>query len=208
MYYSDSVLSKKKRLTAMQRLVLASSSPYRRDLLARLGIPFEAISPDIDETPLPDESPETTAARLAEKKAAVLVARFPDALIIGSDQVVEVDGAALGKPLTHENALRQLRHCSGRTVVFQTALCLLDAATGGRQVAVATNRVRFRELSDDEIERYLRREQPYDCAGSAKVDALGIVLIEALEGDDPNALIGLPLILLVDMLRRTGVVLP
>ena len=192
----------------MQRLILASSSRYRRDLLARLGIPFESASPDIDESPLAGEAPAATALRLAHDKSIALAPRFPDALIVGSDQVAEVGSRALGKPLTYENAVRQLQACAGRTVAFHTGLCLLDAPTGACQTAVAVNRVRFRNLATDEIERYLKREQPYDCTGSAKADAYGIVLIESFEGEDPNALIGLPLILLVHMLRRVGIVLP
>jgi septum formation protein len=193
---------------AMQRLVLASTSPYRRELLGRLGIPFATAAPDVDETPRDGEAPSATALRLAREKAEALAPDFPDALIVGGDQVAELDRRPLGKPLTHANAVRQLRLCSGRTVEFHTGLCLLDAANRTAQAAVARNRVRFRKLDDDEIDRYLRREQPYDCAGSAKADAFGIVLIEALEGDDPNALIGLPLILLAGMLRRAGVKLP
>ena len=192
----------------MQRLLLASGSQHRKSLLTRLGLVFEAVAPDVDESALPAEAPSATALRLAQQKAAALVARFPDALIIGSDQVGEVAGQALGKPLNHDNAVRQLQLCSGRTAIFHTALCLLNGATGTQQSAVAVNEVRFRKLRDDEIERYLRREQPYDCTGSAKADAFGIVLIEAMRGDDPNALIGLPLILLVDMLRRVGVAIP
>ena len=192
----------------MQRLVLASTSPYRRELLARLGIPFETGTPQIDETPRDGEAPAATARRLAREKAAALVPHFPDTLIIGSDQVAELDQRPLGKPLTHANAVQQLRLCTGRTVEFHTGLCLLDSATGAAQVACAVNRVRFRKLDEEEIDRYLRREQPYDCAGSAKADAFGIVLVEALQGDDPNALIGLPLILLADMLRSAGFRLP
>lgn len=192
----------------MQRLVLASTSPYRRELLARLGIPFETAAPNVDEAPQADETPVATAQRLAREKAAALAGTFPDALIVGSDQVAEIDGDALGKPLTHVKAALQLRRCSGRTVDFHTAVCLLDAATGSAQAEIARNRVRFRHLDDEAIERYLRREQPYDCAGSAKVEGLGIVLIDALEGDDPNALIGLPLIRLATMLRRAGISLP
>lgn len=192
----------------MQQLVLASTSPYRRELLARLGIPFETGAPNVDETPRHGEAPTATALRLARDKAAALVPHFPDAFIVGSDQVAELDGRPLGKPLTHVNAVQQLRLCSGRTVEFHTALCLLDSTTGVAQVASAVNRVRFRKLTEEEIDRYLRREQPYDCTGSAKADAFGIVLVEALQGDDPNALIGLPLILLVDMLRSAGFRLP
>jgi septum formation protein len=192
----------------MQRLVLASTSPYRRELLARLGVPFETGAPHVDETPLDGEAPAATALRLAREKAAALAPRFPGAFIVGSDQVAELDHRPLGKPLTHANALQQLRRCSGRTVLFHTGLCLMNSATGAAQVASAANHVRFRKLDEDEIDRYLRREQPYDCTGSAKADGLGIVLIEALQGNDPNALIGLPLILLVDMLRRVGFRLP
>lgn len=192
----------------MQRLVLASTSPYRRELLARLGMPFETAAPGVDEAPHAGEAPAATARRLAREKASALAHDFPDALIIGSDQVAELDHRPLGKPLTHVNAVQQLKFCSGRTVEFHTGLCLLHAATGTAQVGSVVNRVRFRQLDGDEIERYLRREQPYDCTGSAKVDALGIVLLEAVEGEDPNALIGLPLILLADMLRRAGLRLP
>jgi septum formation protein len=192
----------------IQRLVLASSSPYRRELLARLGVPFETAAPHIDETPRDHEAPVATALRLAQEKAAALAPRFRDALIVGSDQVAELDQQPLGKPLTHLNAMRQLRLCSGRTIHFHTGLCLLNAWTGETQIECAVNHVRFRKLDEDEIDRYLRREQPYDCTGSAKADGFGIVLIEALGGDDPNALIGLPLILLVDMLRRVGFRLP
>jgi septum formation protein len=196
------------RCIVMQQLVLASSSPYRRDLLARLRIPFETASPQIDESPRDAEAPADTALRLAREKAAALAPRFPDALIIGADQVAELDNRPLGKPGTHANALCQLRMCSGRAVAFHTGLCLLNASTGSARVAVALNRVRFRNLDEGEIERYLRREQPYDCTGSAKADAFGIVLIHEIEGNDPNALVGLPLILLVDMLRSAGLSLP
>lgn len=192
----------------MRRLVLASGSPYRKALLERLSIPFLTVSPDLDESVLPGEAPEVTARRLSETKARRIEPRYPDALIIGSDQVAELDGIPLGKPLTHENAVRQLTRCSGRTVVFHTGLCLLDTATGNCEVAVARNEVLFRTLTALEIERYLDREQPYDCAGSAKAEGFGIVMIERLSGDDPNALIGLPLILLIGMLRRAGVQLP
>jgi septum formation protein len=201
-------LSKRKRALPVQRLVLASSSPYRRELFARLGIPFESAAPDIDECPLRGEAPSETALRLAREKAIAIERRFPEALIVGSDQVADLGGRSLGKPLTHENAVRQLQACSGQTVVFHTGICLLDTATNASQTAVALNRVRFRSLTSDQIERYLARERPYDCTGSAKADAYGIVLIESFEGADPNALVGLPLILLVDMLRRAGIELP
>jgi septum formation protein len=152
--------------------------------------------------------PRATAVRLARGKAAALAPRFPDALIIGSDQVAELDNRPLGKPLTPENTVRQLRLCSGRTVDFHTGLCLLNAVTGEERCATALNRVRFRRFGDDEIERYLQREQPYDCTGGAKADAFGVVLIAGFEGIDPNALIGLPLLLLAEMLRDAGFRLP
>jgi MAF protein len=193
---------------SMARLVLASTSPYRRELLARLGVPFETAAPGVDETPRVGEPPAATANRLAREKAAALAQRFPDAFIVGADQVAEIDGEALGKPLSHAVAVRQLRRCSGRTVDFHTGVCVLDAASGTMEVEVTRNRVRFRPLDEGEIERYLQCEQPYDCAGSAKVEGYGIVLIEALEGEDPNALIGLPLIRLAAMLRRAGFRLP
>lgn len=192
----------------MQRLVLASTSPYRRELLARLGLPFDTAAPHVDETAHAGEAPTATARRLAWAKAQAMVRAFPDALIVGCDQVAEIDGDAVGKPHTHAHAVRQLRRCSGRMVDFHTAICLLDAATGSKELAIAHNRVHFRHLDDNAIERYLRREQPYDCAGSARVEGFGIVLIEALEGEDPNALIGLPLIRLAAMLRRAGFDLP
>jgi septum formation protein len=192
----------------MARLVLASTSPYRSELLARLGVPFETATPGVDETARVGELPAARANRLACEKAAALAQRFPDAFIVGADQVAEIDGEALGKPLHHATAVRQLLRCSGRTVAFHTGICLLHAARRTIEVEVASNRVRFRQLDESEIERYLHREQPYDCAGSAKVEGFGIVLIEALEGEDPNALIGLPLIRLAAMLRRAGFRLP
>ncbi|MEW5942573.1 MAG: Maf family nucleotide pyrophosphatase [Pseudomonadota bacterium] len=187
------------------KLVLASTSPYRRELLARLQLPFEVFAPEVDETPLPDEQPEHTAARLAEAKARAAGQRFPTALIIGSDQVAVLDGMPLGKPHTHDNAVRQLRMMRGRQVIFHTALCLFNSRTGRAQTRVVPFTVHFRDLGDEQIEHYLRKEQPYNCAGSAKSEGLGIALIEKMEGDDPNALIGLPLIALVDMLRNEGV---
>ena len=186
-------------------LVLASTSRYRRELLARLGMPFNVCSPDADETPVADETPPETAERLAVVKAQAVAARFPNALIIGSDQVAYLDGRVYGKPGTHENAVRQLREMSGRTVTFHTGLCLLNAESGVARVRGVPIRVTFRQLSDDTIERYLRREQPYDCAGSAKSEGLGISLIARFEGDDPNALIGLPLIALCDLFAEEGV---
>ena len=188
-----------------QPLVLASTSIYRSQLLSTLQIPFQTAAPHVDETPLSGESAEQTSWRLAQVKAQVVAKRFPDALIIGSDQVALLDGKQIGKPLNHDNAVLQLRSMRGRTVAFYTALSLLNAASGEMQTDVAITRVGFRNLSDDEIERYLKKEQPYHCAGSAKSEGLGIALISRIEGDDPNALIGLPLILLVGMLEKQGV---
>ena len=188
-----------------QPLVLASTSIYRSQLLSTLQIPFQTAAPDVDETPLPGESAEQTSWRLAQVKAQVVAKRFPDALIIGSDQVALLDGKQIGKPLNHDNAVLQLRAMRGKTVTFYTALSLLNAASGQMQTDVAITRVSFRDLSDDAIERYLKKEQPYHCAGSAKSEGLGIALISRIQGDDPNALIGLPLILLVGMLEKQGV---
>lgn len=188
-----------------QQLVLASTSVYRRELLERLQIPFQTAAPDVDEAPLPGESAEQTCWRLSREKAQAVVVSHPDALIIGSDQVALLGEQQMGKPLTHENAVRQLSAMRGKTVVFYTALTLFNARSGEIQTEVAKNRVSFRELSDDEIEAYLHKEQPYHCAGSAKSEGLGIALISRMEGDDPNALIGLPLILLVEMLKKQGV---
>jgi len=186
------------------RLILASTSPYRRELLSRLQIPFEVFAPELDETPLPGETPVQTATRLAEAKARAAGARFPSALIIGSDQVATLDGLQLGKPHTHENATRQLRMMRGRSVVFNTALCLYNSQTGSIQNRLVPFTVTFRDLGDDQIEHYLAKEQPYNCAGSAKSEGLGIALIARMEGDDPNALIGLPMIALIDMLQNEG----
>ncbi|MBB5017640.1 septum formation protein [Chitinivorax tropicus] len=184
-------------------LILASTSRYRQALLERLSIPFTVASPiNVDETPLPDESPTHTALRLAEWKARSLSQQYPQALIIGSDQVATLDGEQIGKPHTHERAVAQLQKMRGRTVEFHSALCLLDTRTGHLQIADVVTQVRFRQLSDELIEAYLRKEQPYDCAGSAKSEGLGIIVIEAISGDDPNALIGLPLIRLIDMLNQ------
>jgi septum formation protein len=188
-----------------QPLVLASTSIYRSELLTTLQIPFQTSAPDVDETPLPGESAEQTSWRLSQAKAQVVAKRFPDALIIGSDQVALLDGQQIGKPLNHDNAVRQLSAMRGKTVTFYTALTLLNAASGEMQTDVAITHVGFRNVSDDEIERYLKKEQPYHCAGSAKSEGLGIALISRIEGDDPNALIGLPLILLVSMLEKQGV---
>ena len=185
-------------------LILASTSRYRRELLERLRIPFRALSPDTDETPLPGEAPAALAERLALAKARALAARFPDAVVIGADQVADVDGSAIGKPGDHARAVEQLRAMSGRTIVFQTALAVVRASAGFAEVRRVPVPVRFRALGDAEIEFYLRAEQPYDCAGSAKCETLGIALLEAIESDDPTALIGLPLITTCTLLRAAG----
>ena len=187
------------------QLVLASTSKYRRELLTRLGLPFGVASPQVDETALPNEAPQDTARRLAEAKARAVAARFPQALVIGSDQVAVLDDIPLGKPGNHATALRQLRAMRGKEVVFHTALCLCNAASGQVQTRIVPFYVRFRDYSDAQIERYLQREQPYDCAGSARCEGLGIALIAEMRGDDPNALIGLPLIALTEMLAAQGV---
>jgi septum formation protein len=174
-------------------------------LLSTLQIPFQTAAPDVDETPLPGESAEQTSWRLSRTKAQVVAKRYPDALIIGSDQVALLDGQQIGKPLKHDNAVLQLSAMRGKTVDFYTALTLLNAVTGEIQSDVAITKVSFRSLSDEQIERYLKKEQPYHCAGSAKSEGLGIALISSIRGDDPNALIGLPLILLVSMLEKQGV---
>lgn len=188
-----------------QPLVLASTSNYRSELLTRLRIPFQTAAPDVDETPLPGESAQQTSWRLSRAKAQAVAAHHPGALIIGSDQVALLGNQQLGKPLTHDNAVQQLRAMRGQTVTFYTALTLLNAQTGDIQTEVAINRVNYRKLTDAQIENYLRAEQPYHCAGSAKSEGLGIALISSMEGDDPNALVGLPLILLVNMLLGQGV---
>ncbi|AHK79361.1 septum formation inhibitor Maf [Ectothiorhodospira haloalkaliphila] len=185
-------------------LVLASTSPFRRELLQRLALPFDTCSPQVDETPKAGEAPGAMVARLAEAKARAGAAQKPDSLIIGSDQCAELDGRILGKPDSHQRAVEQLGAASGRTVVFHTGLCLLNAVTGEAQVDLATYRVRFRSLSAEQIENYLRKEQPYQCAGSIKSEGLGIALFEAMEGDDPTALVGLPLIRLCSMMERAG----
>lgn len=188
-----------------QLLVLASSSIYRSELLKRLGLPFVTAAPNVDETPLPHETARATSARLAQEKARAVATEHPDALIIGSDQVALLDGQQLGKPLTHDNAVKQLRAMRGQTTHFYTALTLLNSKTGEMQTKVAENHVALRDLSDAEIESYLLKERPYHCAGSAKSEGLGIALMSSISGDDPNALIGLPLILLIDMLRNENV---
>ncbi len=187
-----------------QKLILASTSPYRRELLGRLGLPFEVASPETDETPLNGETPEALALRLSEAKARAIAERYPDALIIGSDQVAIADGKIYGKPGTHDRAVQQLLELSGKTVNFFTGLCLLNSATGEADIRGVSTLVTFRELNKDEIEAYLRREPAYNCAGSAKSEGLGIALLKSMRGDDPNALVGLPLIALCDMLRGQG----
>ena len=192
------------------RLILASGSAYRRELLGRLQLPFEAIAPDIDESPLPGETPDATALRLAREKAAAVARAHPGALVIGSDQVATLDGAQIGKPGDHARALAQLQAMRGRRVVFHTALCLWDGRLPpdvAAQVAQLENVqvfVSFRDLPDAELDAYLRIEQPYDCAGSAKNEGLGIALLERIDSSDPTALTGLPLIALTGMLRRAG----
>ncbi|HEY6898322.1 MAG TPA: Maf family nucleotide pyrophosphatase [Rhodocyclaceae bacterium] len=189
-------------------LVLASTSLFRRELLTRLQIPFETAAPHTDETPLPGESPADTAERLAEAKARAVAAQFPNALIIGSDQVAFHGEHTFGKPGTRENAIAQLRAMSGKAVVFATGLCLLNAASGRVHLRTIPTEVRFRELSDGEILRYLDKEDALNCAGSAKSEGLGISLLEYMRGDDPNALVGLPLIALSEMLRAEGIAVP
>ncbi len=186
-------------------VVLGSTSRYRRELMQRLGLPFEVDAPDVDETPQPGETPEALARRLALAKARAVAARHPEAVVIGSDQVADLAGLPLGKPGTHERAVAQLRMMRGQTVVFQTALAVVCLASGFVREDLAAVRVRFRDLSDDEIEAYLRAEQPYDCAGSAKSEGLGIALLEAIDNDDPTALVGLPLIRTCRLLREAGV---
>jgi septum formation protein len=186
------------------RLILASSSAYRRELLGRLLLPFEAIAPHVDETPLPGEAPEATALRLARDKAQAIARAHPGALVIGSDQVATLDGEQIGKPGDHPRALAQLQKMRDRKVVFHTALCLWDGRTGTFELDNVQVFVTFRDLPDAELDAYLRIEQPYDCAGSAKNEGLGIALIERIDSSDPTALTGLPLIALTGMLRRAG----
>jgi septum formation protein len=191
--------------SALREIVLASTSRYRHELLSRLGLPFAVDSPGTDETPLPDEPPAATVLRLAEAKARSVAARHPHALIIGSDQVAQCDGKPVGKPGSHANAVTQLKALSGKTVIFHTGLALLDASANHCQTALVDVTSAFRDLAEAEIEAYLQRDQPYDCAGSVKVETLGIALFTRIASDDPTALIGLPLIRLVDMLRVAGV---
>ncbi len=186
-------------------VILGSTSRYRRELLSRLHLPFDVQAPEVDETPRPGEAPAALAARLALAKAQAVAARFPDAIVIGSDQVADLDGEPLGKPGDHARATAQLQRMRGRTLVFQTALAVVCQATGFAQQDLAPVRVVFRNLSDAAIEHYLRTEQPYDCAGSAKSEGLGIALLESIDSDDPTALIGLPLIRTCRLLRAAGV---
>lgn len=185
-------------------LLLGSTSVYRRELLQRLRLPFDVAAPDVDETPQAGERPPELARRLALAKARAVAARHPQAVVIGSDQVADLGGEPLGKPGTHERATEQLRRMRGHTVIFQTAVAVVCQDSGFEQLDLAAVRVRFRALSDAEIELYLRTEQPYDCAGSAKSEGLGIALLDAIESDDPTALVGLPLIRTARMLRAAG----
>ena len=191
--------------TARPRLVLGSTSVYRRDLMHRLRLPFEVVAPNVDESPRLGETPAALAQRLALEKALDVAARHPGAVVIGADQVADLSGQALGKPGNHARAVAQLQVLRGQWVVFHTAVAVLRPDTGFEQVQVAPVRVRFRDLSDADIDRYLALEQPYDCAGSAKCETLGIALLEAIESDDPTALVGLPLIRTCRMLREAGI---
>jgi septum formation protein len=192
-------------LPPARTVVLGSTSRYRRELLSRLNLPFEVAAPQVDETPLPNEAPRALALRLALAKAQAVAAQWPEAVVIGSDQVADLNGQPLGKPGNHERAVAQLRQMRGQTVIFQTALAVVCRASGFEQVDLAEVRVQFRDLSDQEIENYLRAERPYDCAGSAKSEGLGIALLDAIDSDDPTALVGLPLIRTARMLRAAGV---
>ena len=186
------------------KLILASTSPYRKALLERLQVEFLCDSPDIDESPLEDESVEDMVVRLAKIKAEAVAGKYPDALIIGSDQSAELEGEILTKSGNFENAVKQLQRTSGKRIVFQTGLCLLNTQSGNAQTACVPYTVVFKPLSQEMIEHYLKKEQPYNCAGSFKSEGLGIALFEKFEGEDPNALIGLPLIRLIEMLGNEG----
>ncbi|SEK56853.1 septum formation protein [Roseateles sp. YR242] len=203
-----SVVAPEFPMNTPRRLVLGSTSRYRRELLARLQWPFDVASPDVDETPRPDEAPQALARRLALAKAQAVASRWPEAIVIGSDQVADLDGQPLGKPGNHERAVAQLRAMRGKTVIFHTALAVVCQSSGFTATDLAPVEVRFRDLSDAEIEAYLRAEQPYDCAGSAKAEGLGISLLDAIQSDDPTALIGLPLIRTCTLLRQAGLSLP
>ncbi len=193
-------------MSQLQRtLILGSTSRYRRELLVRLRVPFDVVSPDVDETPLMGEAPQALAARLALAKAKAVAALHPQAVVIGSDQVADLNGEPLGKPGTHERAVRQLQRMRGQTVVFQTAVSVVCQESHFEQTELAQIKVHFRNLSDAEIEAYLRAEEPYDCAGSAKSEGLGIALLDAIDNDDPTALIGLPMIRTARLLRAAGI---
>ncbi len=195
-------------VSAPPRLILASTSPFRREILQKLGLPFDATAPHTDETMLDGESPEDLVSRLAQSKARAVADDWPDALIIGSDQVACVDGEILGKPGNRQNAVKQLLQAAGKTVTFYTGLCLLNSGNQQVQTSCELFRVHFRQLNELQIGRYLDHEQPFNCAGSFKSEGMGITLFSKLEGDDPNTLIGLPLIRLVEMLGNEGVELP
>ncbi len=193
-------------MSQLQRtLILGSTSRYRRELLVRLRVPFDVVSPDVDETPLMGEAPQALAARLALAKAKAVAALHPQAVVIGSDQVADLNGEPLGKPGTHERAVLQLQRMRGQTVIFQTAVSVVCIESQFEQTELAQIKVRFRDLSDAEIEAYLRAEEPYDCAGSAKSEGLGIALLDAIDNDDPTALIGLPMIRTARLLRAAGI---
>ena len=187
-----------------QKLILGSTSPYRRELLERLRIPFTVAAPDVDETPHPHETPQQLACRLAMSKARAVAAKFPDSIVIGSDQVADLDGEALGKPGDYPRALAQLQKMRGKVVIFQTAVAVVCQQSGFAQMDLAQVKVTFRDLSDAQIDAYLKAEMPYDCAGSAKSEGLGIALLTSIDNDDPTALIGLPLIRTCKMLEAAG----
>ena len=188
-----------------RRLILGSTSRYRRELLERLQIPFDVVSPEVDESPRPGEQPRALAERLALAKAHAVAENFPQAIVIGSDQVADLNGLPLGKPGKHERAVVQLRQMRGQSVIFQTAVAVVCLESGFEQCSLAAVKVTFRDLLDDEIETYLRAEQPYDCAGSAKSEGLGIALLSSIESDDPTALIGLPLMRTCNLIRAAGI---
>ncbi len=192
-------------MTSRPTLILGSTSRYRREMLQRLRIPFDIYAPDVDETPGAAETPATLALRLAIAKARAVAHHHPDAVVIGSDQVADLDGTPVGKPGNHAQATEQLRAMRGKAIVFQTAVAVVSLARGYEGSALVPVTVRFRDLSDAEIEHYLQTEQPYDCAGSAKSEALGIALLSAIESDDPTALVGLPLIKTCELLRAAGI---
>ena len=195
------------RSSNTRQLILGSTSLYRRELLYRLRLPFDVVAPDVDETPRVNESPKDLANRLALAKAHAVARSYPQAVVIGSDQVADLNGEPLGKPGTHERAVAQLQRMRGKTVVFQTALAVVCLDSGFEQLDLAAVSVRFRDVSDAEIETYLQAEKPYDCAGSAKSEGLGIALLESIDSDDPTALVGLPLIRTCRMIRAAGIAL-